>query len=91
MTTTGPWALTTVPSATLILPHIRSWSDCLLNLHLTIPEDNTEHWAWVSMSACALTAPTLMGIWKASLEAYLRMNVFEDSIRLSIYQTDERM
>uniref|UniRef100_A0A915KWW2 Uncharacterized protein n=1 Tax=Romanomermis culicivorax TaxID=13658 RepID=A0A915KWW2_ROMCU len=89
--TTGPWALTMGPSATLILPHIGSWSDCLSNACLTNPEDNTEHWAPVLMSACALTAPSLMGIWKALLKAYLGTKVFEEGVRLLIWQTDERM
>uniref|UniRef100_A0A915KAH3 Uncharacterized protein n=1 Tax=Romanomermis culicivorax TaxID=13658 RepID=A0A915KAH3_ROMCU len=62
VTTTGPWAFTMGPSATLILPHIRGWSNCLSNRRLTSPEDRTEHWAPVSMSPCALTAPSLMGI-----------------------------
>uniref|UniRef100_A0A915KJX4 Uncharacterized protein n=1 Tax=Romanomermis culicivorax TaxID=13658 RepID=A0A915KJX4_ROMCU len=60
--TTGPWALTWEPSATLILPQIGSWSDCLSKAHLINPEDNTEHWAPVLMSACALMVPSLMGI-----------------------------
>uniref|UniRef100_A0A915KNP4 Uncharacterized protein n=1 Tax=Romanomermis culicivorax TaxID=13658 RepID=A0A915KNP4_ROMCU len=91
ITTTGPWALTTAPWATLILPHIGSWSDCLSNVCLTNPEDNTEHWAPVSMSACDLRAPSLMGIWKAHMEAYLRMKVFDEGVRLSILQMEEPM
>uniref|UniRef100_A0A915KP26 Uncharacterized protein n=1 Tax=Romanomermis culicivorax TaxID=13658 RepID=A0A915KP26_ROMCU len=43
------------------------------------------------MSACALTGPSLMGIWKARVEAYLRTNVFDEGARLSIWQTDEWM
>uniref|UniRef100_A0A915IJB8 Uncharacterized protein n=1 Tax=Romanomermis culicivorax TaxID=13658 RepID=A0A915IJB8_ROMCU len=85
--TTGPWALTTVTSATLILPHIGSWSDCLSNACLTNPDDNTEHRAPVSMSAL----PSLIGIWKALVEAYLWTKVFDDGVRFSIWQTDERM
>uniref|UniRef100_A0A915I6A8 Uncharacterized protein n=1 Tax=Romanomermis culicivorax TaxID=13658 RepID=A0A915I6A8_ROMCU len=69
----------------------RELEQFLLNVHLTRPEDNTEHWALVLMSACALTAPSLMGIWKACVEAYLRMKVFGDGVRLSIWQMDERM
>uniref|UniRef100_A0A915J1I1 Uncharacterized protein n=1 Tax=Romanomermis culicivorax TaxID=13658 RepID=A0A915J1I1_ROMCU len=91
VTTTGPWALTRAPSATLVLPHIRSRSDCLLKACLTNPEDNTEHCAPVSMSACALTVPNLMEIWKARVDAYLGMKVFDDGVRLSIWQTNEWM
>uniref|UniRef100_A0A915K9W7 Uncharacterized protein n=1 Tax=Romanomermis culicivorax TaxID=13658 RepID=A0A915K9W7_ROMCU len=43
------------------------------------------------MSACALTAPSLIGIWKALVEAYLRKKVFVDGLRLSIWQRDEWM
>uniref|UniRef100_A0A915L9A2 Uncharacterized protein n=1 Tax=Romanomermis culicivorax TaxID=13658 RepID=A0A915L9A2_ROMCU len=89
--TTGPWALTTAPSATLILPQIGSWRDCLSKAHLTNPEDNREHWAPVSMSACALMAPSLIGIWKALVETYLRTKIFDDGVRLSIWQMDEQM
>uniref|UniRef100_A0A915HHG4 Uncharacterized protein n=1 Tax=Romanomermis culicivorax TaxID=13658 RepID=A0A915HHG4_ROMCU len=69
-----------VPSATLILPEIGSWSDCLSKAGLTNPEDNTEHWAPVLMSACALTAPSLMGIWKAGVGSYLPTEVFDDGL-----------
>uniref|UniRef100_A0A915JTD5 Uncharacterized protein n=1 Tax=Romanomermis culicivorax TaxID=13658 RepID=A0A915JTD5_ROMCU len=67
------------------------WSDCLSNARLTNPEDNTEHWALVLMSACALKAPSLMGIWKALIKAYLPTKVFEEGVRLLIWQMDERM
>uniref|UniRef100_A0A915IIJ0 Uncharacterized protein n=1 Tax=Romanomermis culicivorax TaxID=13658 RepID=A0A915IIJ0_ROMCU len=89
--TTGPWALTMAPSSTLILPQSGSWSDCLSKAHLTNPEERTQHWASVSISACALTAPSLMGIWKARVEAYLQTKVFDNGVRVSFWQTDKRM
>uniref|UniRef100_A0A915JX65 Uncharacterized protein n=1 Tax=Romanomermis culicivorax TaxID=13658 RepID=A0A915JX65_ROMCU len=67
------------------------WSDCLSTVRLTNPEDNTEHWALVSMRVSALTVPILMRIWKAHVEAYLRSKVFDDGLRLLIWQTDEWM